>query len=164
MTRRTRSHAQYSDAPPPIIEPIPKQGGHQNVNDLRMEELPEHRPGKEPMTFVPDNGIDLGDIARRTERVEDMIETVQSTVNQLNQFLLQATGQGIQLFQTTTRPTQQAPSPHLGGNRNHEQVDESLVELADHQAHRRRKSHSPQKHRGDMQGGNDVRGDLPHRH
>ena len=41
-----------------------------------MEELPEHRPGKELMTFVPDNGIDLGDIARRTELVEDMIEAV----------------------------------------------------------------------------------------
>ena len=53
-----------------------------------MEELPEHRPGKEPMTFVPDNGIDLGDITRHTERVEDMIGAVQSIVDQLNQFLL----------------------------------------------------------------------------
>ena len=63
-----------------------------------------------------------------------------------------------------TIPTQQAPSPHLRGNRNHEQVDESLVELADRRAYQGRKSHSPQKHRGDMWGGNDVRGDLPPRH
>ena len=92
MTRRTRSHAQHSDALPPTAEPISEQGGHQNMNDLHMGDLPEHRPGKKPMTFVPDNGIDLGDITRRTERVEDMIEAFQSTVNQLNQFLLQATG------------------------------------------------------------------------
>ena len=101
------------------------------MNDLHMEELPEHRLGNEPM-IIPDNGINLGDLTRRTERVEDMIGAVQTTVNQLNQFLLRATGQGIQLFQTTARPAQQAPGPHLRGNRNLEQADKSLVELAGH--------------------------------
>ena len=95
-----------------------------------MEEVPEHRPGKKPMTVAADNGIDLGELTRRTERMEDVIGAVQTTINQLNQFLIRATGQGIQLIPTLVGPTQQAPSPHLGGNREiQEQADESQIEL-----------------------------------
>ena len=97
MARRTRSHTQHSDAPPPAAEPVPKQGGQQDVNKLHVEEVPEHRLGKESMTVAADNGIDLGEIMRRIERMEDVIGAIQTTVNQLNQFLLRATRQGIQL-------------------------------------------------------------------
>ena len=82
MTRRTRSHAQHSDAPPPATEPIPGQGGQQDVNNLHVEEVPEHCPGKEPMTVALDNGFDLGDLMRRTERVEDVIGVVQTMVKE----------------------------------------------------------------------------------
>ena len=142
MTRRTKSHAQHSDAPPPTAEPIHEQGSQQDMNDLHMKELPKHRLRKEPMTIVPDNGIDLGDLTRRTEWVEDVIGVVQTTINQLNQFLIRATGQGIQRFQTMAIPAQQTHGPRLGGNRNLEQADKSLVELTSGRKYQRRKSHS----------------------
>ena len=118
MTRRTKSYAQHSDAPPLAAEPIPEQGGQQDMNNLHMEEVPEHRPGKELMIVAADNGIDLGELTHRTEQMEDVIGAIQMTVNQLNQFLLRATGQGVQLLQTAAGPAQQTPGPHLEGNKN----------------------------------------------
>ena len=95
MVRRTRSHAQHSDLPPPSVDPIQEQGGQQDLNNLHVEEAPEHRPRKEPMVIEADDSANLGELTRRTERLVDMIEAVQTTVNQLNQFLIQATGQVI---------------------------------------------------------------------
>ena len=42
-----------------------------------------------------DDKTNLGDLTCRTERLEDVIKAVQTTVNQLNQFLIEAIGQGI---------------------------------------------------------------------
>ena len=88
MTRRTRSHTQHSDAPPSAAELIPDQGGQRDINNLHVEEVLEHRPGKEPMTIATDNGIDLGELSRHIEQMEGVIRAVQTTVTQLNQFLL----------------------------------------------------------------------------
>ena len=69
------------------------------------------------MVVEADDGANLGELMRRTERLENVIGVVQTTVNQLNQFLIQATGQGIQLLPTLTGPAQQVPDPHSGGNK-----------------------------------------------
>ena len=81
-------------------EPIPEQGGQQDMNNLHMEEIPEHRLGKEPMAIVDDGDANLGEPTHRTERLEDVIRAVQMTVNLLNQFFVRATEQGIQLTPT----------------------------------------------------------------
>ena len=150
------SHAQHSDVQPAIADLIQEQGGQQDLNNLHAEEVPEHRPGKELMTVAADDNANLGELTRRTERPEDMIGAVQTIVNQLNQFILRATGQGIQLLPTTAEPAQQAPGPHPGGNMDQEQADELQVELAGHRPHQRRKSHSLPRHRGDVRGGNNA--------
>ena len=74
--------------PPVAIDPVPEQGSQQDLNNLHAEEVPEHRPGKELMTVAVDNDANLGELTRRTERLEDVIRAVQMTINQLNQFLL----------------------------------------------------------------------------
>ena len=77
------------------------------------------------MVVGVDDDANLGELTRRTERLKDMIGAVQSTVNQLNQFLVQATGQGIQLLPTLVGPGQQASGPHSRGNKGpQEQADE----------------------------------------
>ena len=58
------------------------------------------------MIIETDDDTNLGELARRTERLEDMIGAIQTMVNQLNQFLIQATGQGIQLLPNLARPPQ----------------------------------------------------------
>ena len=47
------------------------------------------------MTVAVNDDANLGELTRRTKWLEDVIGAVQMTVNQLNQFLVQATGQGI---------------------------------------------------------------------
>ena len=49
--------------------------------------------------------------------MEDVIGAVQTTVNQLNQFLLRATGQGVQLLQTAAGSAQQTLAFILGKTR-----------------------------------------------
>ena len=117
MARRTRSHTQQYDLPPPSTDPVQEQGSQQDLNNLHAEEILEHRPGKEPMAVEADDGANLGKLTRRTERLEDVIGAVQTMINQLNQFLVRATGQGILLLPTLVGPAQQAPSPHSGGNK-----------------------------------------------
>ena len=95
MARRTRSHAQHFDLPPAAVNPFQEQGGQQDLNSLHAEEVPEHRPGKDSMIVAADDDANLGELTRRTERLKDVIRAIQMTVNQLNQFLLRATGQGI---------------------------------------------------------------------
>ena len=58
------------------------------------------------MVVEADDGANLGELMRHTELLEDVIGAVQTTVNQLNQFLVQATGQGIQLLPTLAGPAQ----------------------------------------------------------
>ena len=84
MARRTRSHAQHSNLPPPSADPVQEQGGQQDLNNLYAKEVPEHRPGKEPMVVEANDDANLGGLTRRTKRLEDMIGAVQTTVNQLN--------------------------------------------------------------------------------
>ena len=81
------------------------------MNDHHAEEVSEHYPGKEPMIFEADDGANLGELTHHTELLEDVIEAVQTTVNQLNEFLIQATGQGIQLLPNLVGSPQQAPKP-----------------------------------------------------
>ena len=104
MARKTRFYAQYSNLPPPSTEPIQEQGSQLDLNDYPAEEVLEHRPGKEPMTIKVDDGTNLGELTRRTERLGDVIGAVQRTINQLNQFLIQATGQGIRIIPNPTGP------------------------------------------------------------
>ena len=108
------------------------------------------------MVVIADEDVNLRQLTRRTELLEDMIGVVQTTVNQLNEFIVQATRQGVQLLPTMVRPAKQIPCPHPGGNKKQEQADESQVELTGHIPHQRRKSRSPQRHRRDVRGGNDV--------
>ena len=83
------------------------------------------------MVVEANDDANLGELTHRTEWLVDVIGAVQSTVNQLNQFLVQATRQGIQLLPTLARPTQQASGPRSGGNKgSQEQADESQIELA----------------------------------
>ena len=84
MARKTRSHTQHSDLPPPSPNPVQEQGGQQDLNDHHAEEVLEHRLGKEPMTIEADDGANLGELTSRTEQLEDVIRVVQTTVNQLN--------------------------------------------------------------------------------
>ena len=126
MTRRTRSQAQHSDLPPPPADPTQEQGRQSDLNDNHAEDVPEHRLGKEPMIIEADNGTNLGDLTCCTEQLEDVIGVVQTTVNQLNQFLIQATRQGIQLLINLAEPHQQAYGLHSGENRwPQKQADES---------------------------------------
>ena len=76
MARRTRSHIQHSDLPPATVDPVQEQGGQQDLNNLHAEEVPEHRPGKEPMAVTADNDANLGQLTRRTELLEDVIGAV----------------------------------------------------------------------------------------
>ena len=116
------------------------------------------------MVVEANNDANLGELTHRTEWLVDVIGAVQSTVNQLNQFLVQATRQGIQLLPTLARPTQQASGPRSGGNKgSQKQADESQIELAGCWLHQRGRSPSPPRHRGDIRQGNDARGDLPPR-
>ena len=69
------------------------------------------------MIIKVDDKTNLGDFTRHTERLADVIRVVQTTVNQLNQFLIQAIGQGIQLLPNLAGQHQQSPGPHFGGNR-----------------------------------------------
>ena len=117
MARRTKSQAQHFDLPPPSTDPVQEQSGHQDLNNLHAEEVPEHRPGKQPMVIDPNDNCNLGELTYRTELLEDMIGAVQMTVNQLNQFLVRATGQGIQLLLTFVGQAQQALIPHPRGNK-----------------------------------------------
>ena len=157
MAKRTRSYAQHSDLPPPSVDPIQEQGGQQDLNNLYAEEVSKHRPGKEPMTVEVDDGANLGELTRCTERLEDVIGAVQTMVIQLNQFLVQATGQGIQLHPTLAKLAQQAPGRLSGGNKGpQEQADESQIELARHQPHQRGRLRSPPRHIGDIHRGNDA--------
>ena len=149
MTRRTRFPAQHSDLPLASVDLVQEQGGQQDLNNLHAEEVPKHRPRKELMAINVDDNANLEELTRCTERLEDVIGAVQTMVNQLNQSLV--LGQGIQLLPTLVGPTQQAPSPYLGGSREtQEQANESQIELAGCQPHQRRKSHSPPRHRGDV--------------
>ena len=78
------------------------------------------------MTIKADNGANLGELTRHTELLEDVIAAFQTIVNQLNQFLIQATGQRIQLLPNLVGPPQQVPDHYSGGNkRPYEQADES---------------------------------------
>ena len=43
---------------------------------------------KKSMVVDADDNANLGELTRRTERLEDVIGAVQTTVNQLNQFLV----------------------------------------------------------------------------
>ena len=86
MERRTRSHTQHSDLPPPSANPIQEQGNQQDLNSLHTEEV----HGKEPMA-IADDGANLGELTRHAKLLEEVIGAVQSTINQLNQFLIQAT-------------------------------------------------------------------------
>ena len=88
MARKTRSHAQHSDLPPPSADPVQKPGGQQDLNNLHAEEVQEHRPGKEQMVVEANDGANLRELTCCTERLEDVIGAVQTTVNQLNQFLI----------------------------------------------------------------------------
>ena len=81
MARRTRPEAPHSDLP--------------DLNDNHANEVPKHCLGKEQMIIEADDDTNLGEFTRQTERLEDVIEAVQITVNQLNQFLIKDTGQGI---------------------------------------------------------------------
>ena len=69
------------------------------------------------MVVATNDDANLGELMRRTERLKDVIEAIHTMVNQLNQFLVRATGQGIQLIPTLAGPAQQASGPHLGGNK-----------------------------------------------
>ena len=78
------------------------------------------------MITEADDDTNLGELTRHTEQLEDVIEAVQTMVNQLNQFLIQAIGQGIQLFSNLAGPPQQALGPHSKGNGGpQEQAEES---------------------------------------
>ena len=109
------SHAQHSNLPPLSVDPIQEQGCQPDLNEHLAKEASEHRPGKEPMIVEADDGINLWELTRRTERLEDVIGAVQTTINQLNQFLIQATGQGIQLILNPAGPPQQALWPLFWG-------------------------------------------------
>ena len=117
MTRRTRSHVQQSDLSPAAPDPVQEQGDQQDLNNLHAEEVPEHRPGKEPMVVATNDDANLEELTHHTKWLEDVIGAVQTIVNQLNQFLLRATRQGIQLLPTMAGPAQQAPGPLPVGNR-----------------------------------------------
>ena len=84
------------------------------------------------MVVAADEDANLGQFTRRIEWLEDMIGVVQTMVNQLNEFLVRATGQGIQLLPTLVGPAQQIPCPYPRGNKDQEQADESQVKLAGH--------------------------------
>ena len=146
MARKTRYHAQNSDLPPPSIDPIQEQGVQPDLNDHNAEEVLEHRPRKEPMITEADNDTNLGELTRYNERLEDVIGATQTTVNQLNQCLIQATGQGIQLLPNLVGPTQQG-----GNKRPHEQADESQTELARWRPHPHERSCFPPWRIGDIQ-------------
>ena len=98
MARRTRSQAQHFGLPPPPADPTQEHDGQPNLNNNCAEEVQEHCPGKKLMITEADDNTNLEELTRRINRLEDMIGTVQTTINQLNQFLIQATRQGIQLF------------------------------------------------------------------
>ena len=66
------------------------------------------------MITEADDNTNLGELKRRTEQLEDVIGAVQMMVNQLNQFLIQATEQGIQLLPNFAGPPQQALAFILG--------------------------------------------------
>ena len=89
MARRTRSHGKHSDLPPVFVDTIQEQGGQQDPNNLYVEEVPEHRLGKEPMVVDADGDANLGELTCHTERLEDVIRAVQTTVNQLNSSLFE---------------------------------------------------------------------------
>ena len=95
MARRTRSHTQHSDLPPLSVDPIPEQGSQPDLNDHHAEEALKHCPGKKLMIVEANDGTNLGELKCRTERLENVIGAIQTTINQLNQFIIQATGQGI---------------------------------------------------------------------
>ena len=131
MAGRTRSHAQHSDLPPLSSDLVQEQGGQQDLNNLHAEEVLKHHPGKESMAVEADNDANLGELTRHTEQLEDVIRAVQTMINQLNEILIQATGQGIQLLPSLAGPTQQALGLHSGGNKGpQEKTDESQIELA----------------------------------
>ena len=117
MARRTRSHTQHSNLPPLSVDPVQEQSGQQDLNDHHAKEVLEHRHGKEPMTIKVNDNANLGALMRRTEWLEDVIGAVQTIVNQLNQFLIQATRQEIQLLPNLVGPPLQAPGPHSRGNK-----------------------------------------------
>ena len=58
------------------------------MNNLHMEEVPEHRPGKELMAVANDDDAILGELTRRTECLDDVIGAIQTKVNLLNQFFV----------------------------------------------------------------------------
>ena len=76
MARRTRSHAQHSDLPPPSAYPVQEQGGQQDLNNLYADEVLEHCPGKETMAVKADDGANLGELTCRTEQLEDVIRVI----------------------------------------------------------------------------------------
>ena len=58
------------------------------------------------MITEANDDTNLLELMRRIERLEDMIGAIHTTVNQLNQFLIQATGQRIQLLPNLAGPPQ----------------------------------------------------------
>ena len=82
MARRTKYQVQHSDLPPSSSDPIQEQGDQPNLNDHHAEEASKHRHGKDPMIVEANDGTNL--LTRCTERLEDVISAVQTTVNQLN--------------------------------------------------------------------------------
>ena len=100
------------------------------MNNLQAKGVAEHPSRKEPMVVRDDDNANLGELMRRTERLQDVIGAIQLMFNQLNQFLVQATRHRIQLLPTLVGPAQQAPGLRSRGNKGpQEQADESQTEL-----------------------------------
>ena len=58
------------------------------------------------MAVDADGDANLRKLTRRAKRLEDVIRAIQTSINQLNQFLVRATKQGIQLLSTLAGPIQ----------------------------------------------------------
>ena len=76
MARRTKSHAQHSDAPPAKAYPVQEQGGQQDLNNLRAEGVPEHHLGKKSINVAADDDVNLGELTGCTKWLEDVIGAI----------------------------------------------------------------------------------------
>ena len=83
MARITRSQAQHFDLPPTPANPTQEEGGLSNLNDNHAEDVLKHHPRKEPMITRADNGTNLGDLTRHTERLEKLAYAVVNTSRKL---------------------------------------------------------------------------------
>ena len=108
------------------------------------------------MITEADDGTNLGELTHCTDQLEDVIGAVQTTVNQLNQFLIQATGQGIQLLPNLAGPLQKAILGEIEGNKNELT---SLRLISQNDGHIHRKGRAPHQSVEKMCRTNDSRGE-----